>query len=399
MSKRTIVLWQAVLALFLGGFTTYSLLYCTQPLLPIFSAYFNVSPTVASLSLSVAIAGVILGMLITPKLSKRWGRKRVMSVALASAAILEGAAALSPYYELFLVVRSLQGLVLAGFPANAMAYVMEEFPPHQAGTIMGLYISGTAVGGMMGRLAAGWLTAWYSWQVAMLVLAACGAFAAIWFIFSLPGSQNQGGQGGETLGLLESLQRAVTERQLLYLYLCGFLIMGAFVTLFNYMSYLLMADPYGLSTADIGTLFLLNAIGTVIAPLAGRLTALYSHAKVLAGGIVLMLLGCLVTLAATFGIKVVGMIVFSGAFAANHATISGWVGRCATFDKAQASAWYLTFYYAGSVVAGTAGGLFWSLYGWSGVIAMIAVLLLVALAIVMREPTWRTADNRTVHLP
>ena len=382
MSDRTIVLWQAVLALFLGGFTTYSLLYCTQPLLPIFSAHFNVSPTVASLSLSIAIAGVIAGMLITPKLSKRWGRKTVMSMALSIAAILEGAAALIPHYEVFLAVRGVQGLVLAGFPANAMAYVMEEFPIHQAGTIMGLYISGTVVGGMMGRLAAGWITAWYSWQAAMLALAACGAFAAIWFIYSLPSSQHQGGQGGETLGLLESLQRAITEQQLLYLYLCGFLIMGAFVTLFNYMSYLLMAEPYGLSAADIGTLFLLNAIGTVIAPLAGRLTALYSHAKVLASGIAVMLLGCLVTLAAPFAIKLAGMIVFSGAFAANHSTISSWVGRCATFDKAQASAWYLTFYYAGSVVAGTAGGLFWSLYGWSGLIAMIAGLLLVALAIV-----------------
>ncbi len=393
MSRTNKALWQAVLALFLGGFTTYSLMYCTQPLLPIFSAYFQVTPMLASLSLSVTLAGVIVGMLAAPQLSKRWGRKRIMSAALLTAAVLEGLAALSPQYEVFLALRSLQGLALAGFPANAMAYVMEEFPPHQAGIIMGLYISGTTVGGMMGRLSAGWFTSWYSWRVALFLLAVIAALAAIWFVYSLPRSQHQGGQGGKTLGLMESLRRAIKERQLMNLYACGFLLMGSFVTLFNYISYLLMAEPYNLSPAAIGSLFLLNAVGTMIAPLVGRLAALYSHGAVLIGGVALMLLGCLVTLAAPFEIKLAGMILFSGAFAANHTTISGWVGRCATFDKAQASAWYLTFYYAGSVIAGTAGGRFWSRYAWPGVVGMIVAMLIVALMLVLRQQKSVTDDQ------
>ena len=46
--NEDLVQWQAILALFFGGFTTYSLIYCAQPLLPVFSEYFNVSPTIAS---------------------------------------------------------------------------------------------------------------------------------------------------------------------------------------------------------------------------------------------------------------------------------------------------------------------------------------------------------------
>jgi YNFM family putative membrane transporter len=381
-NKEGVELWQAVPALFLGGFATYSLLYCVQPLLPIFAAYFDLSPSMASLSLSLTLAGVLLGMLLIPKLSKKWGRKNVMASSLFIAAILEAAVIFSTDYWFFLAARAGLGLVLAGFPANAMAYVAEEFPPHQAAAVMGLYISGTAVGGMFGRLLAGWLTEWYSWRVALLGLAGIAFFAAMWFSFCLPRSRNQGGQGNETLGLLESLGRAASERKLIYLYLAGFLLLGAFVTLFNYIPFLLMSPPYSLTAAAVGSLFILNAVGTMTAPLVGRLAARFSPAAVLAGAIVFMFAGALATLCAPFVLKLVGMTIFSGAFAANHSTISAWVGRCATFDKAQASAWYLIFYYAGSITAGTAGGQFWLLGGWEGVIAFVSGLLGLAFAII-----------------
>src|SRR5665647_3875680 len=38
----------------------------------------------------------------------------------------------------------------AGLPAVAMAYVAEEFHPSGMGGVMGLYISGTGLGGMTG---------------------------------------------------------------------------------------------------------------------------------------------------------------------------------------------------------------------------------------------------------
>lgn len=188
ISRRSdeIALWHAVMALFLGGFAIYALFYCTQPLLPIFSACFNVSPTLASLSLSVTTAGLIVGMQVAPRLSGRWGRKSVMTGSLVGATVLEGAAALSPSYEFLLAMRALQGVVLAGFPANAMAYVGEEFRPQYAGTIMGLYISGITLGGMLGRLTAGWFTEWYSWRVALFVLTVVGAISALWFSSALP---------------------------------------------------------------------------------------------------------------------------------------------------------------------------------------------------------------------
>jgi YNFM family putative membrane transporter len=62
-----------------------------------------------------------------------------------------------------------------------------------------------------------------------------------------------------------------------------------------------------------------------------------------------------------------------------HSVSSAWVALRAREGKAQASALYLVFYYAGSSVAGTSGGLFWARLGWPGVVGFVVALLAIAL--------------------
>jgi YNFM family putative membrane transporter len=42
---------------------------------------------------------------------------------------------------------------------------------------------------------------------------------------------------------------------------------------------------------------------------------------------------------------------------------------------------YLFSYYLGSSISGTVGGLFWVNFGWNGVAAMIALLLVTAFGV------------------
>lgn len=94
--------------------------------------------------------------------------------------------------------------------------------------------------------------------------------------------------------------------------------------------------------------------------------------------IAIMFTGAAVTLHGLLSVKIIGITVFTFGFFALHSIASGWVSRRALHDKAQASSLYLFFYYAGSSVGGTVGGIFWMKYGWEGVLAMIAVFLLIA---------------------
>ena len=76
------------LALFAAGFSTFAILYCVQPLLPVFSREFHVSAAVSSLSLSLTTGFLAVAMLVAGSLSEVWGRKPVMVASLLSSAVL-----------------------------------------------------------------------------------------------------------------------------------------------------------------------------------------------------------------------------------------------------------------------------------------------------------------------
>jgi hypothetical protein len=66
------------LALFMAGFATFSLIYCTQPLLPEFTAEFGVDPATSSLALSLTTGCLALSILCVGALSEMWGRRGLM---------------------------------------------------------------------------------------------------------------------------------------------------------------------------------------------------------------------------------------------------------------------------------------------------------------------------------
>jgi YNFM family putative membrane transporter len=158
IQKGSTLYWQGISALFLGSFVTFALLYCTQPLIPAFSAEFNVAPSYASLSISLVTGFLAVCMLFMSWLSDAKGRKVVMAMALLSSAVLAIVISFSHNFEMLLALRALQGIMLAGYPAIAMAYVNEEFDPNIAGLVMGIYISGNSVGGLAGRIIVSTLT-------------------------------------------------------------------------------------------------------------------------------------------------------------------------------------------------------------------------------------------------
>lgn len=166
------------------------LLYCVQPLLPQLAAYFSITAANSSLALSVATFSLAAGLLISGALSESWGRKRVMVVALLGACVLGLSTAWITNWHLLLLLRTLLGIMLSGLPALAMAYIVEEFDPSSLSVAMGTYISGTALGGLLGWLLTGILSDWGGWQVALGGIAALAVVACGLFICFLPASKH-----------------------------------------------------------------------------------------------------------------------------------------------------------------------------------------------------------------
>ncbi|AGK95683.1 MFS transporter [Clostridium pasteurianum] len=384
IQKGTAEFKNANIALFAGGFDTFAILYCTQPIMPDLSKEFNISPTVASLSLSVTTITLAFSLLLFGSLSEVWGRKIVMSFSLVSASLLVLLTAFVPGFHYLLLFRVLQGFVLAGLPAIAMAYIGEEIEPKSLGMAMGLYISGNSIGGMSGRIIIGAITDLFSWRAALGSIGAIGLAASILFWFKLPESKHFTPRKMEVNKLLKSMVNHLKNPRLLCLYAIGFLIMGSFVSLYNFIGYQLIAPPYLLSPTLVSFVFVIYIIGTFSSTWMGRLADRYGQSKVLWAVILVMVIGAIITLRINLIIKIIGIALFTFGFFGSHSIASSWIGRLATHDKSQASALYLFFYYVGSSIGGTSGGTFWSSYGWAGVIGMISCFLIAAILFSLR---------------
>lgn len=378
IQKGTRAFHKANWALFLAGFITFANLYVTQPLLPTFSEAFHVSPAVASLSLSVTTFALAVSLIIVSSLSEAWGRKSLMTISIFAASVLTLALAFSPNFEIILVLRVVQGIVFAGLPAIAMAYLGEEMEPASLGVAMGLYISGNSVGGLSGRVIIGTLTDHYNWHTGMMVLGGISLLVSLLFVWMLPSSKHFSARPLQLKALTKTLLQHLSDPSMLCLYGMGFLLMGSFVTLYNYIGFKLMAPPYNLSATIVGWIFVIYLVGTFSSAWFGSLADRYGRQRMLLLAIAFMLAGAIVTLNGLLTLKIIGITVFTFGFFAAHSIASGWVSKRASHDKAQASSLYLFFYYFGSSVGGTVGGVFWMKYGWMGVIVMIALFLFIA---------------------
>ena len=373
--------WKINLAVFSAGFSVFLLMYAVQPLLPIFTREFHVDAATSSLALSLTTGCLAVSMLAIGALAEGWSRKPLMSVSLLSAALLTLLSAFVRDWPMFLLIRSIEGIVIAGLPAIAMAYLGEEIRPDDVGVSMGLYVGSGALGGMTGRLLTGLLTDLFSWRPTLAAIGVLGIVAAGVFSVSLPASGRFHPRSISVGSLLRIYKAHLQDRVVRALVLEAGLVLGSLVTVYNYSSFRLLAPPYGLSQTAVGSVFGLYVFGFFSSSLMGLLSRRFRRPVLLRAGLVAMALGVASTLLRPLPFVIVGIALVTIGFFASHSVASSWVGLRAREGKAQASALYLFFYYMGASTAGTIGGFFWTAYAWPGVAAFLALMLAAAFAL------------------
>ncbi|GAA3946732.1 MFS transporter [Actinomadura viridis] len=364
------------LALFAAGLATFMALYCPQALLPELSRGFQVSPARASLLVSLATGALAIAIIPVSSLSERYGRTRIMLVSSVTAALIGLLLPLCPSFPALAALRAVQGVALAGVPAVAMAYLADEVHPASLGGAMGRYVAGTGLGGLLGRVIPGTLIdlAGWRWALAATTLLALGCTAL--FCALLPPSRFFRPARIDHRALLGHLADPGMRR----LYLIAFLLMAGMVTVYNFLSYRLLAAPFHLPQAVVGLIAVTYLGGSFGSARAGLLADRTGPRPVLIGSLLLAAAGLALTLPASLPLIGAGLLVFTVAFFAAHAVAGGWVGLRATSARAQASALYLCAYYLGSSIGGSAGGVAYERAHWTGAGAYVLALLALAVA-------------------
>lgn len=371
-------------AMAFGGFSVFALLYCVQPLMPLLAQDFSLTPAQSSLALSVSTATLAVALLVSGGVADRIGRKQLMVASMLGGALLTLLSACARDYTQLVGARMLLGFVLGGLPAVAMAYLSDEIEGSSLGLSMGMYISGSAFGGMSGRVLSSVIGDFVSWRIAVGLLGAAGLYAAWEFARSLPPSRHGAARRARGPGFLDGLRTHLADAGLPWLFVLPFLLMGCFVSLYNYISYRLLGPPFGLSQSAVGAVSVLYLLGMFSSMWAGKLADRLGRRNVLWLFMAVMIAGLLVTLHESVLAIVLGTGLATFGFFAAHSVASSWVGRRARPPQALASGIYLFCYYLGSSVVGWFTGYVWEHRGWTGVVAVLGGLLGVAMAIALR---------------
>ena len=365
----------------LVGLAIFSSLYLTQALLPTLTRELNTTPTTAAWTVSAATGALAICVVPASILSEKFGRGRVLIISAVAASAIGLLVPLSQTIEQMIALRALQGVLLAGTPAVAMAWLSEEIDPQDLPGAMGLYIAGNTVGGLMGRLIPSFVLEVASWRWAIAATAAVSFALALATWWLLPPQRNFRAKDTIRPGAeFRAVAGHLTNPRIVALAATAFLAMGVFVSMYNFFGFRAIND-FGLPPSLAGLTFVMYLSGTWSSARAGKLVGRFGRGRVVLSGAALMLVGALIGASANLWLTLAGLLVFTASFFALHSTASGWVGQIAKRDRAEASSLYVFSYYMGSSIVGAATGRAFEALPWAGFVGVLAALLLALTAV------------------
>jgi YNFM family putative membrane transporter len=371
-------------ALFCAGVATFAQLYSPQAVLPLISADMGVGAASSALMISASTVGLAIGVIPWSTLADRVGRVKAISMSVTGATAVGLAVPFAPSYELLLAGRLLEGLLVGGVPAIAVAYLTEEVDPVHAARAAGTFVAGTTIGGLAGRLVSSPVAEIAGWRIGVFTVAVLCGIAAVSFVklaprprgfipSSRPGANPEG-------GLAHRLAANLRSPRQLTLFAQAFLLMGGFVALYNYLGFRLSGAPFYLPPLAVSLVFLAYLAGTWASSRAGAEASRFGRKPILLLSVAVMIAGVAITLSDNIIAVLAGLVIATAGFFGAHSIASGWTGGSAPIGKAQASSLYNLFYYGGSSAIGWFGGVAFDGYGWTAVAVTIIVLAVTAAA-------------------
>lgn len=359
---------RALIALFFAGLAAFVQLYSPQGLLPDIAGEFVLSVEASSWAVGAATIGVAAGVIPWAVLSDRIGRVRAMRWAVLTGVVAGLLLPLAPTFGSLVITRFVEGFALAGVPAIAVTALAETITPRALGAAVGTYIAGNSIGGLSGRIIAAWVSDDFGWRIGLLTVSVIAAFAAILFAFVMPPTMVRPKRQPVVRGILVNIRNpgvlvAVAQ---------AFLLMGGFVAAYNYLTFRLQQQPFGLTLAEVSWIFLAYLAGAVSSKVVWRLVPRLSPTGAQFASLAVMLVGLSMTLLPNLVAVVVGIVLYTSGHFGAHTMASTLGPRRSTSAQSMVPPLYNLGFYAGSSLIGWAGGFAFSAAGWPGTVAMIA---------------------------
>ncbi len=381
------------LCIFFSGLSVFAQLYLFQPLLPMAAEHFKVSVGNTSLLVSSSTIGMALGLLFFAFKADSYSRKGLMVFSLISSALLTIISTWIPSLSLLIVIGLLKGFVVSGVSAVALAYLTEEVSVLAVPMAISMYLSGNTIGGMSGRIFANLLAGEFGWRHAILIIGIESIILGIVFWKLFTKFQFFNPQKTDYHLKLKQIKFFLTNPYMLRLYFTAALLMGVFVSVYNYLTFRLEAAPFSLSHFIIAFIFLMYIFGVFGTMTTGRLSKKFRMNDILKVSVLSMLLGCLLLLSENIFILISGLGLFTLSFFAAHTMASQMTALYAKRGKSSATSIYWLFYYFGSSILGSGTGYLLHAYSWNVFIGILMVAITTALLLATANSAQRGQKN------
>jgi predicted MFS family arabinose efflux permease len=362
----------------LAGMCTFLNVYSTQPLLPLLRETFHASELEVSLTVSATIFATALTAPFIGMIAERRGRKKVIVPSLFLLTIPTALAATSTSLGALIFWRFAQGLFVPGVIAVMLAYVNEEWAGRGVGRAMSSYVTGTVIGGFLGRFLSGIIATHWHWRATFLVIATLNLIGAVLVRAWLPLAKNFV-RAEHLRQVLDHAQQHLRNPRLLANFGMGATALFALVGCFTYANFYLAAAPFHLNSAQLGSIFLVYLLGVVITPQSGRFLDRFGFRHTTILYCAMMIAGLLLTLVKSLPIVIAGLAIFSSGVFVAQAAATVQTGAIAGRARSSAAGLYVAFYYLGGSVGATLTDVFWRWKGWPGCVAMLGGVSLVSL--------------------
>ena len=378
--------WVLKLTIGLIGMFAFLQVYSIQAILPVLMMDFTATEVQAGMIvgatiLAIAIMSPFLGML-----SDAVGRKSFIVGALLFLAIPTALIAQSPNIGWMGMWRFMQGLSVPGITVVTIAYIGEEFEGRALTELMSFYVSGSVLGGFMGRFLLGHLHELIGWRAGYYVMAGMTLIGALWVGKMLPASRHFVANP-KFRSAMQTLGEHLVNRYVVTSCLLGACVLFSLVGCFTFINLHLADTPYELSTGALANIFAVYLIGVVITPLSTTLLRRFGSARTVRVAVIISMFGVLLTLVTPLWGIVLGLaIMSSGVFITQAATIS-YIAVNVKKGRSLASGLYYMGYYAGGTMGAWLCGIAyargqWSLTVWLLLFVQVLALLVASIGMV-----------------
>jgi len=369
---------RTMIAVMLAGMCTFLNVYCTQPMLPILRRVFQTSELGVAFTVSATIFAVALVAPFVGAVAERKGRKKIIVPSLLLLTVPTVLCGTATSLRTLIAWRLAQGLFVPGVIAVILAYINEEWENRGVGRAMASYVTGTVIGGFLGRFISGMVATHLGWRWSFVALGALNLAGALVVRAWLPKATRF--QRAEHLAhVIEDTKRHLRNPRLLANFATGGAALFSLVGTFTYANFYLAEPPYHLNAAQLGSIFFVYRLGVVVTPFSGRFLDQLGFRPTAILYCAMMIAGLLLTLFRALPAVIAGLAVFSSGVFIAQAAATVQTGAIAGRARSTAAGLYVTFYYFGGSAGATVTDWFWQRWEWPGCVAVVGSVAIVSL--------------------